>query len=210
MRTLVAFIVFLAGSSAIHAGQRTDFDVALGFARDGKAAAAAALFENLAKTGDGAAQMNLAVMLARGQGIPQDDQRAAYWAWRARLGGELRAAALSDHLLTKLTKAARAALVERLSGDLKEIAMQGDIQALMALGRVDTEIRTPARPQQAALWFTLAAAFELRHAPALRDITMRNLEPAQRLSVQETARTEFARWCGLLSAQTRPPTCADR
>src|SRR6056297_1647040 len=114
MRLLVVFIVFLAGSSATQAGQRTDFDVALGFARDGESAAAAALFQDLARAGDRAAQMNLAVMLARGQGIPQDDKGAAYWAWRARLAGELRAAALSDHLLTKLTKAARDALVERL------------------------------------------------------------------------------------------------
>ena len=115
---------------------------------------------------------------------------------------------LSDHLMTRLTEDARAALAERLMQDLTAQVERGEMQALVGLGRIEMEIRSPARLQEAALWFTLAAAFEMRHAEVLREVVMRDLEPAQRLSVQARAGADFSRWCGVLATKDRPRSCA--
>jgi len=208
LRLALAAVALMGGMCSVNAGQEARFDTALDLARSGQGAAAVAMFRQLARADDSAAQVNLAVMQARGQGVPLDEAAAAYWAWRARLAGEGRAAALSDHLMTRLTEEAREALAERLLQDLTARAEAGEMRALLGLGRVETEIRNPARPQEAALWFTLAAAFDLRHALALRDMAMRDLEPAQRLSVQARAGAEFARWCTVLAAGERPRSCA--
>jgi hypothetical protein len=206
-RAILAALLFATAPGPGAAGQPDRFAAALDLARAGQGAAAAAMFLQLAQAGDTAAQVNLAVLQARGLGVPQDEAGAAYWAWRARLSGERRAAALGDHLMTRLTDDARAALAERLMQDLTARAETGDAQALLGLGRVETEIRAPARPQEAALWFTLAAAFEVRHALALREVTMRGLAPEERLAVQARAGAEFARWCGLVPAAARPRSC---
>ena len=58
------------------AGSTPDFGRAVAMAQDGQAGAAVAIFADLAQAGHRAAQVNLAVMLARGQGVPQDDQAA--------------------------------------------------------------------------------------------------------------------------------------
>src|SRR6056297_481533 len=125
----------------------------------------------------------------------------------ARLAGETRAAGLSDHL-TRLTQDARAALAERLLQDLTAQVGRGEMQALVGLGRIEMELRSPARLQEATLWFALAAAFEVRHAIVLREAAIRDLEPAQRLSVQERAGAEFGRLCRVLAIEDRPRSCA--
>lgn len=206
-RLILAVLVVVAGACSADAGQEARFDTALQLARGGQGGAAVAMFQKLAHAGDAAAQVNLAVMLARGQGLPQDEAAAAYWAWRARLAGETRATGLSDHLMTRLTEEACAALAARLLRDLTAQAERGEMQALVGLGRVEIEIRSPARLQEAALWFTLAAAFEVQHAMVLREVAMRDLEPAQRLSVQARARAEFTRWCRVLATDDRPRSC---
>ena len=207
-RLILAAVALVAGVCSADAGQEARFDTALELARSGQGAVAVAMFRQLAQAGDAAAQVNLAVMQARGQGLPQDEAMAAYWAWRARLAGETRAVGLSDHLMTRLTEDARAALAERLMQDLTAQVARGEMQALVGLGRIEMEIRSPARLQQAALWFTLAAGFEVRQAMVLREVVMRDLEPAQRLSVQVRAGADFSRWCGVLATEDRPRSCA--
>lgn len=41
-------------------------------------------FYELATEEHASAQVNLAIMFAKGQGVPQNDAHALYWAWRAR------------------------------------------------------------------------------------------------------------------------------
>lgn len=189
------------------AGSTPDFGRAVAMAQAGQAGAAVAIFADLAQAGHGAAQVNLAVMLARGQGVPQDDQAAAYWAWRARLAGETRAMALSDLLLDRLTEAARARLADRLIADLSARAKEGVPGQFAAIGRVEAQLRTPAKMDEAALWFTLGAAFEEAGALALREVAMADLEPKARLAVQERAGAAFAGWCAEMPADARPESC---
>ncbi|WP_417727028.1 sel1 repeat family protein [Roseovarius sp.] len=205
-RFVLASAVVLTGAMAT-AGSTPSFDQAVSLARDGKAGAAAAMFADLAHDGNRAAQVNFAVLQAKGQGLPQDDQEAAYWAWRARLAGEIRAIALSDLLLGRLTDAARTKLADRLIHDLTVQAETGMPDQFAAIGRVEVQLRNPPRMDVAALWFTLGAAFEERGALALREFAMNGLDAKARLVVQERASVEFATWCAKVPRDVRPETC---
>ena len=193
---------------AVMAEEQDAFDRALQLAREGQGARAVMLFRELSHDGDAAAQINLAIMQARGLGVPQDDREAAYWAWRARLAGEPRAEPVSALLLTRLTPRARKDLADRLTEDLKAVVGQGRVSAFISLGRVETELRDPARPEDAALWFTLAAAFEVPHALALREAVVAPLSAERRLAVQDRATRDFAQWCDKIPGDQRPATCA--
>lgn len=184
-----------------------DLETALSLVREGYSAEAVVIFRDLALAGDSAAQVNLAVMHARGEGVPLDEIEAGYWAWRARLMGDRRAAHPSDVILAKLHRRARNRMAERLSTDLQKLAEEGKPQAFVALGRVETEIRQPPKPQTAALWFTIAAAFEVRYGRALREVATKDLSDAARLDVQLKARTTFSEWCQRVPGTARPASC---
>lgn len=207
MRRLVFASAFAVAGVMAQAESGSGFDQAVTLARSGQFAAAAAIFVDLAQNGNRAAQVNLAVLQAKGQGTPQDDQAAAYWAWRARLAGEARAIALSDLMLERLTDSARTKLADRLITDLSTQAEAGVPGQFAAIGRVEAQLRNPPRMEVAALWFTLAAAFEEPGALALREVSMDGLEAKARLAVQERAGAEFAIWCAKLPRDARPQTC---
>lgn len=207
MRRILLAAVLIAGGAPAQTEPSSGFDRAVDLARQGQAAAAAALFADLSHVGNRAAQVNLAVMQARGQGLPQDDQAAAYWAWRARLAGETRAIALSDLLLERLTDTARKKLADRLTADLTALAELGAHGNFAALGRVEAQLRTPPRLEEAAVWFTIGAAFEESGAVPLREVVVGGLDTATRLAVQERAREAFAVWCAKLDSASSPATC---
>lgn len=207
MRRLVLSGVFLALATGLQAAPKPSFATAVQLAETGRAAEAVAIFRQLSQTGDPVAQVNLAVLQALGQGVPQDDVSAAYWAWRARFAGEARAIDLADYLVSRLTDPARARLADRLDADLQALAASGKVTAFLSLGRVALELRSPAQDARALEWFSLAAAFEVPKAALLRDAVAMRLEPAARLSAQEKTLQAFGEWCGTLPAGARLPTC---
>jgi TPR repeat protein len=207
MRRLVLSGVFLALATGLQAAPKPSFATAVQLAETGRAAEAVAIFRQLSQTGDPVAQVNLAVLQALGQGVPQDDVSAAYWAWRARFAGEARAIDLADYLVSRLTDPARARLADRLDADLQALAASGKVTAFLSLGRVALELRSPAQDARALEWFSLAAAFEVPKAALLRDAVAMRLEPAARLSAQEKTLQAFGEWCGTLPAEARLPTC---
>jgi TPR repeat protein len=203
---ITALLLALAGGAQAATSQPS-FGAALQLAKEGHAAEAVSMFRHLSQNGDPVAQVNLAVMQALGEGVPQDDVSAAYWAWRARFGGEDRAIDLSDYLVSRLTDAARTALADRLDADLQALATQGQVDAFFALGRVALELRAPAQDQTAFEWFSLAAAFEIPKAALLRDAISLRMDPADRLKAQEKTGQAFQDWCQVLSSEHRLPTC---
>jgi uncharacterized protein len=207
MRRLVLSGVFLALATGLQAAPKPSFATAVQLAETGRAAEAVAIFRQLSQTGDPVAQVNLAVLQALGQGVPQDDVSAAYWAWRARFAGEARAIDLADYLVSRLTDPARARLADRLDADLQALAASGKVTAFLSLGRVALELRSPAQDARALEWFSLAAAFEVPNAALLRDAVAMRLEPAARLSAQEKTLQAFGEWCGTLPVEARLPTC---
>ncbi|MEM1100235.1 MAG: sel1 repeat family protein [Pseudomonadota bacterium] len=203
-RALTAFMLGMSPAPAVSA---RDLETALDHVRAGEAAEAVAIFRDLALAGDSAAQVNLAVMHARGEGVPLDIEEASYWAWRARLMGEARAAGPSEALIARLPERQRGTLATRLAADLEMLAEEGRFRAFVGLGLVELEVRMPKDPRRAALWFTLAAAFEEPHAIRLRGYALAEVAEPDRLAIQAEARTLFAEWCERLPRESVPPSC---
>lgn len=205
VRAGVAVLALAAPASA----DRPGFAEAMAALAAGDATRGVAIFADLASAGDRQAQLNLAVLTARGTGIPQNDLDAAYWAWRARLAGLPEALAPSDALVARLAPEAVATLAERLAADMEALAAEGADWALLALARLELQLRPDPDMATAYEQATLAAALSVPGAAALRDALARDLDPATRLAAQGAA---TARFHGLCAGTARPgcPAVLDR
>lgn len=159
-------------------------DDALAALRAGEAKQAVRLLSEAAQAGDLVAATNLGVLLARGEGVAQKDADALYWLLKARLMGEPRAAGMADALARDIGKDLRADVVDRLAQDLESQARQGSVRALIALGALETAVRTPADPSRGYMWFAAAAATGDRDALILRDMVARRLSSEDRQAAQ--------------------------
>jgi len=201
---LICAVLAAPVHSVDHAAQ---FSAAVEQARKGELALAAQGFRDLAAQDHTGAQINLAVMIARGMGLPQDDLTAAYWAWRARLAGDRRAIDLADHLHRQLDPTLAVVLAQRLQDDLTILAETGDLSALLALGVIAADLDSPARPVDAYVWFAIAAAFDVPQAIRLRDLLAAGMDQTGRRAAQEQAQAAFDQFCAKLPAQARIATC---
>ncbi len=175
--------------------EATTFAEAMAAVEAGQAARAVAIFATLAQAGDLAAQLNLAVLTAQGRGLPQNDLDAAYWAWRARLGGLPAAVAPSDHLLARLAPDATTALAQRLATDLDSLAEEGAPWAFLALARLELQLAPVSDTASAYGAAAVAAALGVAGAADLRDALAQDLDGSARLAAQAQATARFADWC---------------
>ncbi|PWK60374.1 sel1 repeat family protein [Roseicyclus mahoneyensis] len=193
----------LAGVAALSLGlscnaaraEAPTFAEAMAAVEAGQAARAVAIFATLAQAGDAAAQLNLAVLTAQGRGLPQNDLDAAYWAWRARLGGLPAAVAPSDHLLARLAPEAATVLAQRLAADLDILAEEGAPLAFLALARLELQLAPLPDTARAYGAAAVAAALGVAGAEALRDALAQGLDGPARLAAQAQATARFADWC---------------
>jgi len=186
---------------------QSQFDQAMSAAEAGEHARAVSLFLDAAHSGDEAAQFNLSVLYARGQGTPQNDQSAFYWAWRARLAGETRAATLTEFLDDRLSPEIRAIVAEQLLADVENLAEQGDVAAFLSLGRLNMTLLEPRDRTQALAWFMISAAFNVEYGAALRDALSMELDTETRAEAQARARVMFVDWCDRLPSSARIESC---
>lgn len=197
--------VFLLTAAPLLGASR--FQAALQAAKGGEPAQAVVMFRELAEEGNAGAQTNLAVLIAKGLGTPQDDAEAFYWAWRARLAGEKRAVPMTEFLERRLTAEATQVVAGRLLSDLALRIESGDLDSMLSIGRVYAQLMEPADPQQAVTWFNLAAAFNVPYAAALRDSFSMTLDQETRITAQVQAKARFKEWCGRVPEDTRPASC---
>lgn len=208
MRAVLLFVLAIWAMPIAALEQKPDFDLALDHARAGEMSQAAHLFRQLAEERHTGAQINLAVLYARGMGVPHDELKAAYWAWHARLSGDRRAIDLADYLLQILPQSLWPDLATKLSDDLVAQAQDGEHAALVSLGVVATELADPAQTLDGYVWFSLAAAFDVPVAVDLRDMIAGGMDPDTRRSAQEAAQAAFDAHCARLAARHRVATCA--
>lgn len=204
LRTILMAGVAALAVAGIARGEAHDFDAAMAAMEAGQPARAVAIFADLAASGDLAAQLNLSVLTARGEGIPQNDLDAAYWAWRARLGGLSAAAATADALLNRLAPETVETLSSRLAADLETLAETGEDWAFLALARLELQLAPQADLARAYEFAALAAAFSVAGAAALRDALAGEIATDDRLAAQERATARFRSLC----AEGSRPACA--
>jgi TPR repeat protein len=183
------------------------FDQAMADMAQGRPAAASAQFHTLALGGDLSAAHNLAVLFALGLGVPQSDPDAAYWAWRALLGGLTQAGALADLTLMPLDATARQSVTDRLEADLLPQAHAGDGNAMLALAVVLAVLRPEPALLDAHGWQAIAGAIDHPGAMQARAQTHARMTPEQRAQAQPHALRALSDWCDARAADA-PMACS--
>ena len=190
------------------------FAAALADARAGRHGQAAAGFHALAQAGDGEAAYNLALLFMTGQGVPQNQPEAAYWAWQARLAGVPQAEGILARLSDQLDAESRQGLAARLEAELTPRAMAGDGAAMLSLAVVLLHLRPMPDAAKAHAWQSIAAALDVPGAVAARDAGVRAMDDAQRRAAEAEAMAAFQAWCqdkglagDLDGEMAAPPAC---
>ncbi len=161
---------------------------------EGRSAEAVRILKKAAEAGDPLAAANLGVMIASGEGWPQNDIEALYWLWKARLEGERRSEPLAKVVAERVSADDRDELLDRLAMDLEADAKAGRRRALLSLGGLEWALRTPPDAAQAYVWFGLAAAMGDPLGAAARDKVAENLSAEERRQGQDTLTELFKGW----------------
>jgi len=206
MRLWVAFASILSvGQMAV----ADPFADALSALRAGDLGTGAAMFDALARGGDGDAMYNLAVLYHQGIGFPQNGDMALYWAWRARLVAVPRATALVDLLMTGAPKDRLARLHEMLLTEAKASPTQDVAEAARNFIRLALiEERLAAKPDRVQIyaWYSLSAALGYPGAGGLRDRAFAALTPKEAQGAEARAMAGFTAWC--MEQTQAPGVCA--
>ena len=167
-----AWADFKAGENAYHRG---DYATAL---RE---------WQPLAKRGHAAAQYNLGLLYANGQGVSKDDAQAQQWYEKAAAQGhadaQVNLGILYDYGRGVAQDYKKAVYWYRLS------AKQGNELAQRQLGLMfERGDGVPQDYVQAYMWYTLGAANGAKRGAALRDALAKRMTPDQIAEAQQLAR----------------------
>lgn len=152
-------------------------------------------FYELATDEHASAQVNLAIMFAKGQGVPQNDAHALYWAWRASFSGASQAIPIIDYLTHKTIEADRVEIAKNLRFSYAARFKSGDETAALKMARTFNEVDKPRDPNLAYKWFTVAAAKDVQYAMALRETLALEILPEDRSRLQKDATETINEWC---------------
>lgn len=167
------------------------FDAAVEAVKEKRYGEAHTLFEPLAEKSVYDAQYNLALLLKRGLGRPQDYKTALIWSWRAQLGGIGRAGALSDELIDLLTEPVIEEVRTVVAEGLTQRIQQRDMSAITQLARFNTDFLAEPNMEEAYIWYAIAAAFRLPMGIRMREEIAPEIDPERLIELQAEATKRF-------------------
>jgi len=167
------------------------FDAAVEAVKEKRYGEAHTLFEPLAEKSVYDAQYNLALLLKRGLGRPQDYKTALIWSWRAQLGGIRRAGALSDELIDLLTEPVIEEVRTVVAEGLRQRIQQHDMSAITQLARFNTDFLAEPNMEEAYIWYAIAAAFRLPMGIRMREEIAPEIDPERLIELQAEATKRF-------------------
>ena len=163
--------------------------------RAGRGPEAATIFLSLARSGNGDAQFNLALLYLEGVGVPQNAREALYWGWRARLSGIPAAPALLARLAEEATPDLRDETAGRITADLQPRIDAGEGRAMLERSVLLSDLLPEPDLEGAYVWQALAAALGTPAAAQARDATLGKIAPEDRLAAQQAAIDQLAILC---------------
>lgn len=174
--------------------------------RDDRAPEAAQMLLTLARSGASEAQFNLALLYAKGFGVPQNDREALYWGWRARLAGIPAAIALIEGLQPTAPEDLRTDIAARIIDDLAPRIAAGEGRAMLERSVLLLDLLPEPDLQGAYVWQALSAALGTPNAPAARDATLARIDPKDRLAAQDATIATLRDLCS--TGMDAPALCA--
>lgn len=167
------------------------FAEAVAAVREARYAVAVESFRSLAEEGDNEAQYNLALLLEKGLGYPQNFSQALEWAILADLGGVSPAPDLVASLRELLPGDHYSGVTDRVAARLEARLEAGEQDAILQFARFSKDFRPEPDLEATLLWQTIGAALGVQGASAARDATASTLPPASLITVQQRATAIF-------------------
>jgi tetratricopeptide (TPR) repeat protein len=171
---------------------KPSFDEAIELVRSKEYTKAINAFERFAEMSQYDAQYNLALMLKKGIGRPQDYATALKWSWLAQLGGLKKAEYLTESLIDLLPEDAIIDIKMQIAQRLKEHAEGGNAEAIMQYAHFNMTFAEPIDFQEAYTWFSIASAMQIKGGIKMRDEVAEEIDEELLLELQEASKSIYA------------------
>jgi hypothetical protein len=110
-------------------------------------------------------------------------------------------------LITRTTPEDQTAVAQDLRFTYGDQFDQGDVHAALKMGRTLNEVYHPRDVHGAYVWFTIAAALDVKYAKALRETISKELDVPARAIAQDEATMRLSQWC--LRQTEKPMVCGN-
>ncbi len=169
------------------------FDGAVAAVRDKNYIAAVSTFRELAEQSHYDAQYNLALLLDRGLGTPEDFKEAFKWGLLAKIGKIKRASKLVSSIQEKLSEESQVAVYDEVQSFIRARVDAGDRDAIMQYAYFQASILPEPNYNEAYVWYSIAAALGLPHSIGKREETRELVLPEELETLQIQANELFAK-----------------
>ncbi len=192
MRTLKRLLLAASMCCLVATANAAPFDDAVAARNRGDYAQALKIFRPLAAQGDASAQLNLGVMYAEGQGVPQDYKEAVKWFRLAAAQGNAQAQSTLGNMYAEGWGVIQD--YKETAKWLRLAAAQGNAQAQNNLGFMYDEGQGVIQDYASAhMWYNLASSAGHADGAKNRDLLAKKMTPQQIEKAQDMARACQAR-----------------
>ena len=166
---------------------KKEFENAISLYRNNDYEQALVKFEKLSDLGDAKSQYNLAVMHYKGQGIPQNFNKAYYWSIMSMLSGEKKAKILLKNNQKRVNKINKEETENEVKDNLEEAINEGKIFAVIPLAK--WHLTFPKKPNynNSYLWLSVASALNINNSNKARNSIIKKIKAKDLDEIQNEA-----------------------
>ena len=148
-------------------------------------------FEELSDLGNSKSQHNLAVMHYKGQGIPQNFNRAYYWSIMSMLNGQKKAEILMKNNKKRVSDINREEIESEVKDNLEKAINEGKIYAVIPLAK--WHLTFPKKPDynNSYLWLSVASALNIANSNKARNSIIKKIKNKDLDEIQNEANEIF-------------------
>ncbi len=148
-------------------------------------------FEQLSDLGDAKSQYNLAVMNYKGQGIPQNFNRAYYWSVMSMLNGQKKAEILIKNNNKRVSDINKEEIQNEVKDNLENVINEGKVFAIIPLAK--WYLTFPKKPDysNSYLWLSVASAFNIPNSNNARNSIIKKIKNKDLNEIQNEANEIF-------------------
>jgi len=148
-------------------------------------------FEKLSDLGDAKSQYNLSVMHYKGQGIPQNFNRAYYWSIMSMLSGQKKSEILMKNNKKRVNDINKAEIESEVKDDLEKAVDEGKIYAVIPLAK--WHLTFPRKPDynNSYLWLSVASALNIANSNKARNSIIKKIKKKDLDEIQNEANEIF-------------------
>ena len=170
---------------------KKEFENAISIYRKNDYEQALKKFEKLSDFGDSKSQHNLAVMHYKGQGIPQNFNRAYYWSVLSMLNGQKKAEILVKNNQKRVSEINKVEIENEVRDNLEKAVNEGKTYAVIPLAK--WYLTFPKKPDynNSYLWLSVASALNIANSNKARNSIIKKIKNKDLDEIQNEANEIF-------------------